>query len=209
MKPSVAGAPGRPPQAVVGPAPGGRLGRWKVSVPLAVTAVALCSAAPVMISVLLVLVGMPVLATLGDYRVHLERQRAGQAARWLERRDARAAAPVLVAKNLLLSIYRSVLPLAFLGAMVAIWYLIDKTKASTQVGELWLRGTGAATALIMVKIAARPGRIRTSEGVDELLSRVTGPTGRMIEAGWILWIVCVGLTAAGLWFTPDLFPLNP
>ena len=161
-----------------------------------------------LISVLLVLVGMPALATLGDYRVHLERQRAGQAAGWLERRDARAAAPVLVAKNLLLSAYRSVLPLAFLAAMVAIWYLIDKTKASTQVGQFWLRGTGAATALIIVKIAAGRGRIRTSEGVDELLARVTSPTGRMIEAGWILWIVCIGLTAAGLWFTPDLFPLN-
>ena len=205
MRQSVAGAPGRPPTAVIGPSAGGRSGRWKATVPLGVAAVSLGSAAPVLVTIALVLVAMPALATLGDYRMHIERQRAGRAAGWLDRRPAGAAAPLHVAKNLLVSLYRSVLPVAFLASMVALWYLLDKVKLEV-IEPYWLRATGAATALMLVKLGSTPGRIRSSEGLDDVLARITTPTGRLTQTGWVLWIVCIALTAGGLFLTPDPFP---
>jgi len=205
MRQSVVGAPGRPPTAVIGPSPAGSHGRWKATLPLAVAAVSLGSAAPVLIAIVLVVVAMPALATLGDYRVHIERQRAGQAAGWLGRRPAGAAAPLHVAKNLLVSLYRSLLPVAFLASMVALSYLLEKIKLE-EIEPFWLRATGAATALMLVKLGSTPGRIRSSEGLDDVLARITTPTGRLTQAGWVLWIVCIGLTAGGLFLTPDPFP---
>jgi hypothetical protein len=208
MRQSVVGAPGRPPTAVVGPSHSGRLGRWKAGLPLAVAAISLGSAAPVLVAIALILIAMPVLATMGDYRMHIERQHAGRAAGWLDRRDAWAAAPLHVAKNVLVSLYRSVLPVAFLAAMMALAYLLEKVKLE-RVEPYWLRATGAATALMLVKLGANPGRIRTSEGLDEVLARITSPSGRLTQAGWVLWIVCIGLTAAGLFLTPDPYPFAP
>jgi hypothetical protein len=142
---------------------------------------------------------------MGDYRLHVERQRAGEAAGWLGRRGPRFAAPLLVAKNLLVSLYRSVLPVCFLAAMVGLSYLLEKVKLE-EIQPYWLRATGAATALMLVKLSASPGRIRSSEGLDEVLARITTPTGRLTQTGWVLWIVCIGLTAAGLFLTPDPYP---
>jgi hypothetical protein len=201
MRQSVAGAPGRPPTAVIGPSAAGSRGRWKASLPLAVAAVSLGSAAPVLIAVVLVVVALPALATLGDYRMHVERQRAGQAAGWLDRRPAGAAAPLHVAKNLLVSLYRSLLPLAFLASMVGLSYLLEKIKLE-EIEPYWLRATGAATALMLVKIGSVPGRIRSSEGLDDILARITTPTGRLTQTGWVLWIVCIALTAGGLFPVP-------
>jgi Na+/H+-dicarboxylate symporter len=200
MRPSVVGAPGRPPVPVIGPSGGKRLGRWKASVPLWFAAVSLVSAAPILMTAILVLVGMPALATAGDLRMQGERQRGGLAA-------GVAAAPLHLVKNLLLSVFRSVLPIAFLAGMVGIWYLLEKSKIS-EYAPHWLRASGAATALMVLQIAANPGRIRTSEGMDEVLARITTPSGRLAQAGWVLWIVCIALTAAGLLFTPDPFPLT-
>jgi hypothetical protein len=174
-------------------------------VPLAVAAISLGSAAPVLVAIVLIVVALPGLATLGDYRMHIERQRAGRAAGWLDRRPASAAAPLHVFKNLLVSLYRSLLPVAFLASMVGLSYLLEKIRLE-EIEPFWLRVTGAATAFMLVKLGSTPGRIRSSEGLDDILARITTPAGRLTQTGWVLWIVCIGLTAGGLFLTPDPYP---
>lgn len=202
-----AGVPGsaaRFPLAV-GPA---RPGRRKVTIPLAVLALAAGAAAPVLTTALLVLVALPWLATFGDSQAHRLRASHGVAHGWTERRlSPGALAPARFARNAGLSVLRAS-PIIGIGAvLLGAWYGLGHTSLSTALLDVVLRFIGVVVVgLVLATSREGSARFRTGFGLDELVARWV-PGGRTTERLVIAWLVVVILVAGALWLSPDPWPL--
>ena len=96
--------------------------RWLVTLPVGAAAVALTSAAPVICTPLLVLGAVPALATAGDLLVHRARATWGIQDGWADRQGAGTAGVARFARNLAVSVARSLPVLAALAVLIAVWY---------------------------------------------------------------------------------------
>jgi serine/threonine-protein kinase len=185
-----------------------RPGRRKLTVPLAVAAIAAGAAAPVLATALVVLVVLPLLATIGDSVAHRLRIEHGVAAGWAERRLAPGAlAPVRFARNVAVSVVRAI-PVLVVGAVaLAGWYGLDGLDVARPLLHHSLRLLGAVVVGVLV-VTARVGsrRFRTGLALDELTARWL-PGGRTTEKVVVGWVLAAALVAGALWLTPSTFPL--
>ncbi|MCU1454038.1 MAG: hypothetical protein JWN46_2184, partial [Acidimicrobiales bacterium] len=197
-------APARP--LAVGPP---AAGRWKARVPLVAAAVGLSSAAPVAVTIGLVLIVLPVLATWGDSLLHGARRDAGLGGRWIDRATAPAAmAPPRFVRNVVVSVVRSAPVLAVGAVLIGGWYGLVHLSSPTPVLDLALRAIGAVVALGLVVPAGRGSpRFRTGLAVDHLLGRLVDPAGRVGQRGLVLLVGAAFFVAAGLWLSPEVWPL--
>jgi hypothetical protein len=183
-------------------------GRIKVTVPAAVATVAAATAAPVLVMALVVGVGLPLLATMGDGEARRQRRTVGVAERWSERSlPGPLLATVRFARNLAVTVVR-VSPIIGLAALLlAGWYALAETSAPTGFVDATLRIVGGgATAAVLAANARGSSRYRSGLGIDVAV-RALVPGGRTtlgLVVGWILAIVVV---AGSLWLTPDTVPL--
>lgn len=178
-----------------------------VTVPLAVLAIAVGSAAPLLGVGLVVLVVLPVLATVGDGVARRRRAEAGFAAGRSDRMPSGVVVPSRFVRNVVTSVLRSSPIVGVSAVLIAGWYALDQTSLSPGILEVLLRiiGGGAVAALLL---SAREGssRFRTGLGIERLVER-SAPGGRITERLVVSWLVIVIIVAAALWLTPDTFPL--
>ena len=208
-QPPHGGHPIRPADPRLGLAVGPhRPGRKKVTVPLAVLAIACGAAAPVAMTGLVVLFVLPWLATFGDSVAHRLRVEHGVVGGWAERRVAPAAlAPIRFVRNVLTSLFRAS-PVLGVGAVtLAGWYGLDGLDVPRSLLHVLLRLIGATVVGVIV-VTAREGspRFRTGLALDELVVRWV-PGGRTNERVVVGWLVAAALTAGALWLTPSNLPL--
>src|SRR4029077_3447667 len=84
-------------------------GSRRVLVPLLIAALAITSAAPVAMTIVLVLLVLPALATWGDWLVHRARRVSGTAERWVDRSlHPTVATPHRFVANVVRSVTRAV-----------------------------------------------------------------------------------------------------
>lgn len=185
-----------------------RPGRRKLLLPLTIVALAAATAAPVLVSLVLVLLVFPALATFGDSVAHRLRWEHGMPGGWAERRLAPGAlAPARLVRNVILSVLRSSLALVLGAVLVGGWYGLDRVTNSAPVLDFSLRAVGLVVVGLLLSFG-RTGspRFRSALGLDELVARWV-PDGRTTERLVVLWVICVFLVAASLWLTPAPFPL--
>jgi hypothetical protein len=194
------------PGPTIGP---GEPSRWLVSLPIGGAAVALSSAAPVLLTPLLAFGAVPALATAGDLLVHRARSTWGIETSWVDRQGSATAAVARFVRNLAVSAARALPVLAALAVLVAIWYPMHDIHALVRFSDWYLRAVGAAAGLAIVIPALRGSpTFASGVAVDEIHRRVA-PKGRGItQAGVILWLVCLALVAIGLLVSPDVAPLG-
>lgn len=171
--------------------PAGR--RW-VTVPLGGAAMALASARPATLVVLLGLALAPLVATVGDRAVRPEHARV-----WL---------PLWWARNLVISTVRTIGPalVVFLGT--CLWYGSTAFSALAPTGPWVLRVVGVVAGGLLGLSISRGGEgFRSHLGLDVVTRRLL-PRGRLSSAGVALLLVCVGLAAIGLAVAPEAWPLR-
>lgn len=183
-------------------------GRRSLTIPLAAVAVATGSAAPVLVTALVVLVVLPLLATLGDTVAHRQRAQQGIAGGWAERRLAPGSlAPARFVRNVAASVVRCSPIIGMAAVLLGGWYLMAETSLATAVLDAALRVIGAvAVGLIVLTNRDGTSRFRTGQGIDELVRRYV-PGGRTSERVIVGWILAAIVVAAALWLSPDAFPL--
>jgi hypothetical protein len=157
----------------------------------------------------LVLVVLPVLATWGDSIVHRFRRESGTAQRWIERATPpAAAAPVRFVGNLVVSIVRSLPVAALTGVLVGVWYGLEHLHVPQAVLDALLRTIGlVSTALLVLPARSGSPRFRTGVAVEDAVSRLVTPAGRLRQRGVVLWIVAVAALAGSFFLTPEVWPL--
>lgn len=193
-----------------GPRPVGphRAGRRKIVVPALVATVAFASATPVVAAALVVLVGLPSLATLGDDIVHRHRLTAGQAWRRWHAWTPGLVLPIRAVRNLGVSVLRGLPALVFGGVVVATAVLVDRTNASPMLRSVVVRVGGAVLGLALAWPATSGGvHFRCGLGVERVVDELLDEKGRYQVRGWALLLVCGAITAASLWLTPEIWPL--
>ncbi len=203
-----AGVPADPNPRLAWPVGPHRPGRRKLLAPLTLVALAAATAAPVLVSLVLVLLVFPALATFGDSVAHRLRWENGMHGGWAERRLAPGAlAPARLVRNVIFSVVRSWLALLLGAVLVGAWYGLDRITNSEWILDFTLRAIGLVAVGLLLSFG-RTGspRFRSALGLDELVARWV-PEGRMTERLVVLWVICIFLTAASLWLTPAPFPL--
>lgn len=203
----VPGPPHHQGPAMYGPPPSGR---WKVAVPVAAAGTALMSAAPVLFLVVLGLLVLPAAATWGDVVEHRRRQLAGMGEGWLARRSPSVLVAPRFVRNVVAGAVRALPPTVLLAVLIGCWYPIDSIDGATAdtVARWFLRGVGVAVGLALVVPAVRgSARFASGVAVDEATIAVAPGGSTLTQRGWILWAVALGLTAAGLAFSPEVWPL--
>ncbi len=185
-----------------------RPGRRKLTVPLLIVTLAVGTAAPVLVTALLVVVLLPALATLGDSVSHRLRAEHGIGRGWAEKRLAPGAlAPARFVANVVVSVVRNS-PWIGIGAVLLVgWFGLEGLSTPVWALDLALRGLGLVVVGLVVA-TGRSGshRFRTAIGLDELVARFV-PEGRTTERLVIAWVIGVALVAAALWLSPDTFPI--
>lgn len=186
----------------------GEAGRRKVTVPLAVVAVALGAAAPVLAAALLVLVVLPVLASIGDLRARRHRIDLGVASGWAQTSAPPAVvAPTRFVRNVVVSVVRCSPVLGVGAVLLGLWYLLGETSISTGVLDVLLRLIGGGTAGALLAASAQgSARFRSGLGLDVIVDRAA-PGGRTDQRLVVGWIVVAALVCAALWLDPSPFPL--
>lgn len=186
------------------PAPGGRSGegtslpldppgRAKLVWPAVAVTVALAGAVPVLVTVLLVVVVLPALATVGDTVVR-------------QRHDL-GFVLVRTARNALAGVLRCSPVVGVSALMLGLWYLAEGATVPQWLLDAMLRFLGSGTALALW-LTNRDGsdRFRTGVGMRALVVRAV-PDGRTTERLVVAWVVAAALVAGALWLAPDPFPL--
>ncbi|WP_426571694.1 protein kinase domain-containing protein [Aquihabitans sp. McL0605] len=182
--------------------------RGKVTVPLAIVAIAVASAAPVIGLGAVVLLVLPALATLGDAVARRLRADHGVAGRWGERHlPAVLWLPLRFVRNVVASVLRTSPIIGVTAVLLAGWYALDATSLSVTVTNVLLRIIGGGAVAVSL-LTAREGssRFRTGMGIDELAAR-SAPEGRTTERLIVAWLVMAIIVVAALWLDPDTFPL--
>jgi hypothetical protein len=178
-----------------------------VTLPLAAFAVAAGSAAPLLVIGLVVLVVLPVLATVGDAVARRQRAAQGFAAGRAERMPSGVVVPSRFIRNLVTSVLRTSPIVGVSAVFLGCWYALDQTSLPQSLLDVVLRVIGGGTIWLLL-LGAREGsnRFRSGLGIDRLVERIS-PTGRIDERIVVLWLLAAIGVAAALWLTPDAFPL--
>ncbi len=178
-----------------------------VTLPLAVFAVAAGSAAPLLVIGFVVLVVLPLLATVGDGAARRQRAERGFAEGRAERLPPSVLVPSRFVRNLATSVLRTSPIVGVSAVFLGCWYFLDQTALPQGILDIVLRLIGGG-AVAMLLLAAREGspRFRTGLGIDRLVIRLA-PDGRVTERLVVTWLVIAIGVVAALWLTPDAFPL--
>lgn len=181
-------------------------GRWHLTVPVGLALAALASSTPVLGIAALVVAVVPLVATGGDLLVHRDRREAGAARSWWQRLDPAVVAPLLVLRNAMVSVLRSLPAIALVAVAVVVGRLAAGHENLEVLRNLGVRALGLVAAFsILIPMARTGGRLRAPLAIDHTVPLVVD-RGRPNLQGWILWIACIGLCAAGLWLTPEIWP---
>jgi hypothetical protein len=171
-------------------------------------ALAAGSAAPVLVTAVVVVLVLPLLATVGDAVAQRLRAEHGMGGGWAAQRMAPGAlAPVRFVANAVRSVVRAS-PVIGLGVvLIAGWYGLDRLSTPRSATDLALRATGVVVVGALIA-ASRHGsrRFRTGLGIDELVVRLV-PEGRTTERVVVIWLVATFVVAGALWLSPSPFPL--
>jgi hypothetical protein len=183
-------------------------GRWKIALPVVAAGTALMSAAPMLFLVVLGLLVLPAAATWGDVIEHRRRQIFGMGEGWLARRSPSVLVAPRFVRNVVVGALRALPAAALLAVLIGCWYPIDSIDGTTAdtVARWFLRGAGVAAGLALMVPAVR-GSARFATGVAVDAAAIARGGRLLTQPGWILWAVCIGLTAAGLAFSPEVWPL--
>ncbi|CAN5873452.1 hypothetical protein BH23ACT2_BH23ACT2_25060 [soil metagenome] len=213
--PGRAGGPDAPPGLGRDPDPRLRLavgphrpGRRKLTYPLLAVALATGSAAPVLVTAIVVVLVLPVLATVGDSVAQRLRAEHGVGGGWAEQRMSPGAlAPARLVRNLVRSVVRAS-PVIGLGAvLIAGWYGLERLSVPRGATDLALRVTGVVVVGALIAASRHGSRgFRTGLGIDELVARVV-PDGRTTERVVVIWVVTIFVVAGAIWLSPSPFPL--
>lgn len=178
-----------------------------VTVPLALFAVAAGSAAPLLVIALLVLVVLPLLATVGDGVARRRRAERGFAAGRSERLPSGVLVPSRFVRNLVTSVLRSSPIIGVSAVLIGGWYAVAQTSMPQGILDVTLRLIGGGAVWLLL-LGARDGspRFRSGLGIDRLADRLA-PDGRVTERLIVVWLLIATGVAAALWLTPDAFPL--
>jgi hypothetical protein len=179
-----------------------------VLAPVLVACVAFASATPVIVAAFAVLVALPALATLGDAIVHRHRLAAGRAWRSWHHWSPGVVLPLRTARNVGVSVLRALPALCFGAVVVAATVLIEHAHGAPLLRDGVVRVGGAVLAVGLVWPAVSgSGHFRSGLGIEHLVGRFLDDRGRYEVSGWALLLVCTAVTAAGLWLTPEIWPL--
>lgn len=207
-RPAEAFAPwhdGSPP--VIGPVAPGR--GW-ITYPLGAAAVALMSSMPIVSGVLLVVVVLPAVATSGDLVVHRHRQASGATRRSWHRAEPNVVAPALMARNVIVSVVRSIPAIAIVAVGVLVAGSLGSDPGMARWHDLAVRVAGLGAGLSLVIPARRGGRsFRSEMGLDLLTAWAMEGRNRPGTRIATVVFISVFLVALGLWLQPDLWPLGP
>jgi hypothetical protein len=178
-----------------------------VTLPLAAVAVAAGSAAPLLVIGLMVLVVLPILATVGDGVARRRRAAQGFAGGRTERMPTGVVVPSRFVRNLVTSVLRTSPIVGVSAVFLGCWYALDQTSLPQGLLDVVLRVIGGGAVWLLL-LGAREGssRFRSGLGIDRLVERLA-PSGRVDERVLVLWLVTAIGVAAALWLTPDAFPL--
>jgi hypothetical protein len=178
-----------------------------VTLPFAVFAVAAGSAAPLIVIGLMVLVILPVLATLGDDVARRQRAERGFGDGRAERLPSGVVVPSRFVRNVVASVLRTSPIVGLSAVLLAAWYALAQTSLPQGLLDVSLRLVGGG-AVAMLLLSAREGspRFRSGLGIDRVVTRFA-PEGRITERLVVTWLVLAIGVAAALWLTPDAFPL--
>jgi serine/threonine-protein kinase len=178
-----------------------------VTVPLAAFAIVAGSAAPLIVIGLLVLVVLPLLATVGDGAARRQRAERGFAEGRAERLPSGVLVPSRFVRNLVTSVLRTSPIVGISAVFLAGWYALDQTSLPQGLMSVLLRVIGGgAVAMLLLSVREGSPRFRTGLGIRELVTRFA-PEGRVTERLVVAWLVLAIGIAAALWLTPDAFPL--
>lgn len=168
-------------------------GRAKLVWPAVAVVVAAAGAVPVLVTVLLVVVGLPALATVGD-TVARQRHDLGYVL-------------VRTARNALAGVLRCSPVVGVSALMLGLWYVAEGATVPQWLLDAMLRFLGSGTA-IALWLTNRDGsdRFRTGVGIRSLVVRAV-PGGRTTERLVVAWVIAAALVAGALWLAPDPFPL--
>ena len=186
-------APAPVPVQLEGPG-GPVVGRSWLTIPLGLAAVALASAQPLTVTLLLALVVAPLLATAGDRLLQPHRSAGLLLPWWL--------------RNVAIGAFRALGAVVVLGFGICLWYGTEVVTALAPAGPWVLRATGVAAAGIVCLSTGRgrPG-FRSNLALDALARRLM-PRGTPTVAVGVVLLAAVALGAAGLWFQPEAWPLG-
>ena len=180
-----------------------------MSLLIGLAAVALAAAAPVLVVPVLVLAGIPGLATAGDLVVHRTRSTWGVQTAWSDRQGPGTAAVARFLRNLVVSAGRTLPVLAGLAVLVAVWYPVHDIGALAPLADWYLRVVGLGAGLLVVVPALRGSATFASGIAVDHIHRRVAPSGRgLTQAGVLLWLVCLALAAIGLLASPEVAPLG-
>lgn len=162
--------------------------------PLALAAMALASAQPATVTLLVGLGVAPVLATAGD-RILRPHRRAGWVVGWWLR-------------NLLVGLVRSLGGLVVLALGLCLWFGSEAFDSVASAGPWVLRATGLAAAGVLCLSVGRGGAgFRSHVALDALTVRLM-PRGQLTTPAAVVVVTCIAVAAAGLWFSPEAWPLG-
>ncbi|WP_421118836.1 hypothetical protein ACE2AJ_15915 [Aquihabitans daechungensis] len=178
-----------------------------MTLPLAVLAVAAGSAAPLLVIGAMVLVVLPVLATVGDGAARRQRAEQGFAATRSERLPSGVVAASRFVRNVVTSVLRTSPIVGVSAVFLGLWYVVDQTSMPQGILDVTLRLIGGGAVWLLL-LGAREGspRFRSGLGIDRLVQRLA-PEGRVTERLIVAWLLIAIGVAAALWLTPDAFPL--
>jgi hypothetical protein len=178
------------PLAVGAAAPG----RGWLTLPIGLAGIALASAQPATVTLLIGLGVAPLLATAGDRVLRPHRNPAWMVSWWL--------------RNLAVGAVRSLGAIIVLAVGLCLWLGTDAFDALAPAAPWVLRATGVAAGWILALSVGRGGPgFRSHVALDALTIRLM-PKGRPTVAAGVVVLVCVALTAAGIWFRPEAWPFG-
>lgn len=165
-----------------------------VTLPLGLAAVALASAQPVTMTMVLALVVAPALATVGDHLVRPHRSLAWAPAWW--------------GRNVAVGLVRGFGAACILAVGLCLWYGTEAFTGLATAGPWVLRATGVGAGWVLASSIGRGGAgFRSHAALDHLAGRLL-PRGRFTPAAGVLLVVCAVVVAAGAWFRPEAWPLG-
>jgi serine/threonine-protein kinase len=171
--------------------------RWAVW-PLAILAVALGAAAPLAGLPLLVVILLPVLATVGDLRRRRRHRLFGA-----------VSAPFRVLRNAAVAVVACFPALLVTGGAIAVALVLRTAGDGVAAAEVVLRAGGGAGALVAWSIMTGDRtRFAAAEAVDALAERLLDADGRPTGAAVGLAVTAALAALAAVGLSPDLWPLR-
>lgn len=159
-------------------------------VPFVITVIVLGSAAPVLTGGILVLLVLPLLATIGDLR----------------RRGLGRFGATRFLRHLVTSLMRALPAIGLTALLLLVHRAVVGADHEPVVAVALLRLTGIIAAILLLgALRGRRDRFPVRDGLDRMTSALRAD-GRIGERTIAVWIVLLALIVIGLWLEPTPFP---